>query len=458
MHRSMISRLWIYPPLAVGRVGPSKVPCDNFSWVKNNSNDPGSGKTTIQPAETLNVSEDGTITSYLPENIRFKDLDGFKPVCPFFELYAEWNKNGKNERGPLTHQILESFNLTVHDLKWKIDVANLKPFQYTLKDGDKVISTLEIAGDDTKRYQLRGGSPPSAEEPLVLEGEDLPLGSVQLTKSTDKFPGFRFRFTPASGWVYGPRGLESRYFNIPVDRLILNKKASWCNFQFEGDYRTIPIGLYVRDSYPNSSAEIGKSLGLTDDICDGIIGCSLNEIKAFARITVAPPKYAPDRRHFTSLADGLADRTIRNDISDPTYVSKDRKMTFLEVQDFVERIIETLLNMNVDVLNQIMEENGETPFTELVPTKENKLPLTSKSRKLHDFLLQSLEKEEILSAILDKVREPRGKLPDVQEPDFFDRKMPALMRGSDGFPMHITRRQYNLLLAWASYLRGGETT
>jgi hypothetical protein len=36
---------------------------------------------------------------------------------------------------------------------------------------------------------------------------------------------------------------------------------------------------------------------------------------------------------------------------------------------------------------------------------------------------------------------------------YYDRKMPALMRGSDRYPMHVTRRQYDLLVAWANRLR-----
>jgi hypothetical protein len=36
---------------------------------------------------------------------------------------------------------------------------------------------------------------------------------------------------------------------------------------------------------------------------------------------------------------------------------------------------------------------------------------------------------------------------------YYDHKMPALMRGSDRYPMHITRRQYDLLVAWVRRLR-----
>jgi hypothetical protein len=36
---------------------------------------------------------------------------------------------------------------------------------------------------------------------------------------------------------------------------------------------------------------------------------------------------------------------------------------------------------------------------------------------------------------------------------YYDRRMPALMRGSDRHPLHLTRRQYDLLLRWRDRLR-----
>ena len=49
---------------------------------------------------------------------------------------------------------------------------------------------------------------------------------------------------------------------------------------------------------------------------------------------------------------------------------------------------------------------------------------------------------------MDKwVRLPAG-------PDrYYDRKMPGLMRGGDRMPLHLTRRQYDLLANWVRSLR-----
>lgn len=35
---------------------------------------------------------------------------------------------------------------------------------------------------------------------------------------------------------------------------------------------------------------------------------------------------------------------------------------------------------------------------------------------------------------------------------FYDKRMPPLMRGSDGRPYHLTRRQWNILRAWVARL------
>ena len=61
----------------------------------------------------------------------------------------------------------------------------------------------------------------------------------------------------------------------------------------------------------------------------------------------------------------------------------------------------------------------------------------------------------------DRLREApdlmdRWLRPPLDPNPFFDRRMPALMRGSDGRPIHLTRRQYELLQALgAADSRGG---
>ena len=363
----MIQKLWLYPPLAFARLGHSETPCDSFHWGPNDVRPRGTGKTTLQPAETLQVAVDGTVTSSLPTEIILKDAVGFRPICPFFELHGEWTtQDGTAHSGPITPQVLSLFSLTAHDLTWKIEVANLKPFHYTLVPDDQIVATIEVAGDVTERQMLRGISPSNVQQPVIPQGQFLPLGSIQLTRATDKFPEFRLRFTPATGKVYGPTDLNERLdnlrqrlaknnqesiwkkdFALPQECLILNPKAAWCGFDpnKNGDYRTNPSGLYA------SEDDTSISLGFVDDVCDGIISCSLpGLLPAFARVTSGPPDYAPDRRPVTSIADGLTDRVRRGEARDPAYVG-DIDKTTLEVRDLMERIFETMGLMNVDAQN-----------------------------------------------------------------------------------------------------------
>src|SRR6266700_4778649 len=181
----MIQKLWLYPPLAFARLGRSETPCDSFYWGPNDVRPRGTGKTTIQPAETLHVAVDGTVTSSLPTEIILKDAAGFRPICPFFELHGEWStQDGTVHSGPITQQALTLFGLTAHDLKWKVEVANLKPFHYTLVTDYRIGAIIEITGNVTERQLLHGISPSNAQQPLIPVGQFLPLGSVQLTHPT----------------------------------------------------------------------------------------------------------------------------------------------------------------------------------------------------------------------------------------------------------------------------------
>jgi hypothetical protein len=166
----------------------------------------------------------------MPTEITFKDDEGFRPVCSFFELYGEWITDGETVNSPITPEVLSAFGLTVHDLLWRVEVANLKPFHYTMQPGDRIAASIELTEDRSERQLLLATSPPDSERPLIPAGQHLPLGSVQLTKPTERFPELRLRFTPAAGWVYGPTNLgeRSQEFVLPPDRLILNPEAAWC--------------------------------------------------------------------------------------------------------------------------------------------------------------------------------------------------------------------------------------
>jgi len=85
----------------------------------------------IRPEETLDVAADGTVTVRTPTEVQFTDADGFRPVCPFFELHAEWTTDNGVQSGPLTPDVLAADGHNLADLRWEVTVANLKAFHYT---------------------------------------------------------------------------------------------------------------------------------------------------------------------------------------------------------------------------------------------------------------------------------------------------------------------------------------
>ncbi|WP_327733609.1 hypothetical protein OG749_06770 [Streptomyces nojiriensis] len=470
----MIDRIWLYPPLAIARLGPSPMPCDNYSWGPSDLSPRGSGKTTVVPAPTLDLAPDGSLTERLPEIPEgmpavalFKDdEDRWRPVCPYFELHGTWTSGGSRRTGPLTEAVLAEFGLTLADLGWKVAVANLKAHHYTQSDGDRVEALTEVRGDENTPRPLAGRSPQGAENPLVPADRSLPLGFVQVPAPNDALPELRLRFTPGAGAVYGPTDLEARAegtdYELPPQRLILDPAALWCGFPLQNtsdDPRTVPGGLFA-------GAEISdkqESLGLVDDICDGTVTATLpGGLEATARIVVSPPDFAPDRRPFVSIADGLADRVERAEVKDPAYLAE-KPLTTLEIRDLFERILETMGNINVDVQNErVRDEFGEDldgdgvndrgPLPVPAPLNGVLLALTDGGRRRHRRYVALEVLEDLLREQPDLIRRVIRE-PVEDAPDYLDGRMPVAMRGADAGPFHLTRRQYDLLTGWADSLR-----
>jgi hypothetical protein len=457
----MLAEVWLLPPLGIARLGPSPIPCPNFQWGPNDVGPRGTGKTTILPAETLHVAQDGTITAGVPEAVSFRDEVGIRPVCTFFELHGRWTEGGQEATGPITVSLLNQAGISIGDVTWTVDVANMKAYHMTLVDGDKIAAHLELRGDETTRRPLMGHSPPDAPQPLVHDDVPLPLGSVQVTKTTADFPELRLLFTPAAGHVYAPTDLDERSMEYPIpgEHRILNPAAQWAGFSLVEDPRTNPGGLFATDDQ-------GRSLGFIDDVCDGLVRCAVPGLPpARARVAVGPPRYAPDRRPIVSLADGFTDRVKRLDVSDPAFV-EDFESTTHEVRDLMERVWETMALVNVDFQNERAraENRGVAASMGLPPEAaadkafkrpdaiaERPLPLTEIGRLQHHRLLSLEVFEDMLRErpdLIDRVIRPPGT-----SDNYYDRRMPALFRGSDRHPMHLTRRQYDLLRAWAARLR-----
>ena len=379
----MFTRIWLTPPLAIGRVGSALRPMQNFSWAQNVVDPDGEITTRLQPEETLTLEVDGQVKVQEANEfnqISFKDDENrFYPVCPFFELYGEWLDGDSLRQGPITESILKEFGPQIDgrpallsDLEWTVVLGNLKAYHYTLADSDRLVASVTLQGDNTLRVPLNGSTPTHRRgEPvqgaLMVKAENpIPMGEAQLAKPTEEFPEIRLRIYSPPGKVFCTSDIQSR---PPLDsswdgfRLnggeIVNPESSWANLRLNEielaphrgpDPRHNPGGLAARDGD-------GVSIGVVDDVSDGIVTCKIGDLLATARIAIGPPDFAPNARPIVSLQDGLADRADRISIRE-----RQPSLDELEelVHDIFQRALETSSLMNKDVqTDRAHNENSE---------------------------------------------------------------------------------------------------
>lgn len=368
----------LLPPLAIGRLGNSKIPVDAFDWVED-PNAHGGGRTVIRPALSLDVQPDGSVRPRIPAVIQFRDAPGgsIRPTAPFLEVWGQFD-DGKEAR-PLTNTGLTALGGTLARVSWQVSVANLKAARRTKDPACGFSAEVKLAADDHAPRALLAVSPNVAgSAPLVSEGAPIQLGSVQAirplaaTMMGVDLDVLRLRFTPAAGEVFGPPSATraqdpdapstslAQYEIAPAANRILNPAATWCSFQPQ----TQPDQPEPADTFdgvidlPDGSLG-GQSWGVVDDTCDGIVRVIVEvgaeRFSAAARITSGPPDFAPDRRPFASLADDLADRELAAltdaEIADP--------VTVLEVADLLRRVFETVSLTNLDALRtSMLRDNG----------------------------------------------------------------------------------------------------
>ena len=505
----VLKRIWITPPLAIGRLGPSDTPSDAFLWSDSPPIHDGAGKTTLRATESFTLDAKGNLTSHIPDEIIFKDAEGIRPVCPFFELHGEWTKGKRLVSGPLTPAILKSEGLSLKDISWRIEAANLKAWHYTFAPGDRIEAKLRIGGADTRVHALEGRPPKGAARPAVRGKGFVALGAVQLAKPSEEFPEIRLRYYAPKGLVYGPTDLARRIsgmtlnfgrgntdanaqnrsfrsFSLPAAQLIVNPASHWARQSIElsklgpypgNDERNNPASLFAIIYEPHKGGTpIRRSLGLLDDTSDAVVTCLVKaggkRLAAQARITVGPPDYSPAGRHPSSIADNLADREDRSGPRSGGW--KDEELRDL-VHDIFERAFETSGQMNKDAQNdRCIWENSQTllnlgrtsaldagdiadllwPQPGLAAVQNgdaDALELTHAGMRKHrrQASLQYLEEHFAEDPDLFKkwIRAP------LDTSQYFDRRMPALMRGSDGRPYHLTRRQWEIIAAWVARLQ-----
>lgn len=487
----VLSEIWICPPMAFARFGQSDTPMQSFRWKKNNYEVRGTAETEIEPDTTFIVGPHGEIsvdlaTSNASEaNIQFRETSDtgkeiWRPVCPFFELHGKLeNSDGEVVHdGVLTQKLLQQAGYDLNDLVWTVGIGNRKAYHYTLSEGDKVEAEVSLKGNQHTKTELQGRSPQLAgQEPILAGGSFINLGFVQVIKPNDELNEIRLRITPGKGHIFAPTNTAERDLGalIPPNEsqaeflqgvyTILNPASPWASWttQLSGQYdpRTNPPGLYAQE--PN-----GTSLGFLDDSGDGLIKVVLPNkntaeppFTAFARYTTCPQDFQPDRRPFVSIADGLSDLVNREEVLAPSYVEGDNwALTEAEVADLMQRVKETMEASNIDQQNlrSLLENQGwqlqddpTEPFTPVKPTIGKTLPLTQDGRDHHARFLAYQVFKEFASQRGDDfwniVRDPTAP------PAPYDRQMPAVMKGSDAAPMHLTQRQYYFLKNWLKEVR-----
>jgi hypothetical protein len=390
--------IFVLPPAAIGRLGGSPRPLDNYEW----RTDPtihGGSQTVIEPATTLEVADDGTVEPYRPGVIRFRDGKELRPVAPFFELWArvlitpadaaanpDGPAAGTQRELPLTATLLHELGGALTSISYVVRVANRKAARRTGDDANAFEASIKVRGDDHAPRPLLAITPPRpGQEPLVIATQPIPLGSFQVMRPVRRtrldvdLDVLRARFTPARGQVYGPpTAIEAQgttrdacFEIVPPANRILNARASWP--RYDASYATY-TNPEPYDTYDGADQDQDVAWGVVDDTCDGVLEVSLvmraQRFSAEARIFVGPPDYAPDRRPFASLADDLTDRD-EEPITRPTLDDKDaRDAAKASVADLFARVFETASLLNVDAIRRRALGDNASSFAPAAPATD----------------------------------------------------------------------------------------
>lgn len=535
-----ITRIFFTPPMAIARLGGSSTPLESYSWREDPSSF-GSGQTVIVPEISLEIQFDGSVRPYLPSFIRFRDNFRLRPVAPFFELWARVRDTGDNTESdvPLTLAMLEKLGGSLEGLTYHITAANRKAERRSGDAACGFVARLDIRGNDHRRRELLAVSPRVVgNEPLVPDTNPVPLGFVQVIKPIRAVPApdeagaadplvvpsvkqmgvdmgvLRIRFTPAAGEVYGPPststapapGTNRIHEMVKKENRFLNPRASWNTY--DGDYTRFN-NPEPSDTYDGASVDRGVSWGVVDDTCDAVIEASLvihgNRFRAFGRVFAGPPDFAPDRRHFISLADDLADREL--DVNSVT--EEDEELTINEVADLFQRVFETVSLTNLDSLRSTSiagEMDGspapvdglpltnsgsmtarDKPYADKVitylerpdaagqpNTAFTRLPYSNAARQTHAPLADVETLVDFLVGNYDRVkrmiRPPYARLSELPETpatptptskrdarvdrdNMQDMRMPPFMRSNTASALSLSWRQYAQVMGLLEYLK-----
>ena len=480
-----IKRIVILPPLAFARFGSHPEPVASYTLEPPSPDEP-LGHRKLTPELTLFVSDKGEILNEDPNpEIRFKEIvkndDGeevhqVRPVAPFFELWGELDD------GRFVHLTEEELKKSGKvQVQWCVEVANRKVFRRTRSHDDIVFASTDWF-DDHGVKELQG------ECPNFVGGGYVKFGTVRFIKPNDGYPEIRMRFTPGAGLIYGT-DKEVAVNERPMDESFLedriyNSTRDWWEWEHDkqnekdkqnkqnaesaeeherkarerNDIETIPPSLFaiVPPAPPWLNEDEAVSRGYLDDACDGFVHARLlvdgkpltidgHDVKAKARIGVAPPHYAPNSLFVRNLVDDLEQAYAGKDI---TGNSRERAL------DIVRRAFETVRYMNVAVMNGNPFKGRDPLELDTMPAEEafgTERPLrpvfapdgadTRTIAALHQRAYTALSSGSA-GWFTKLLRQPEqvGDLSDEGR-----RRMPALMCSAESLYLALTRRQISAI-------------
>ena len=458
MPERQLEEIRILPPLAIARMGSAEEAMHNYDIAP-----PANAQSYAQlvPAETLVVDPQNghIIRTVTPLAVSFRDgLGRIKPVSPFLELWGRFSGDGTFE--PLTLASLASLGLQPRDVRWTVEVANLKMFRRTGHPNDRITTRLDPQEIEThQRTELMGRSN------HFRLNTSVSFGFLQYVRPTPEFPDIRIRFTPAHGLVFGHTANDV----IPPARAIYNAAIGDWDMHTDSNIpvnsstprarsSTVPGRIYAQTPSPQVNR------GYFDDACDGLVRALIavgdKTLSAVARICSGPPDFAPQLAPVRSVQDDLDQMA-----NGPEVVTVET-----EVISIVRRAVETIRLMSTE------NENESFPFW--VSGAQNSFGAGGAryfpTRGLHEGILDAvmgLESADAQkrAAAVAALRRLAGVLRPVSETGNYSfqssagsrppiQQMPALMRGSDGGLLTLTQRQINILTrAISQFDIGGDT-
>lgn len=432
---SDIKKIRLLPPLAIARLGSSPQPMDNYDLE-----DPAdiTGFRKLVPAPTMEIVDNKIARLIKPAKVQFRDQENrIRPVSPFLEIWAIFDDQDDFE--PLTKTHLSELGLSPDDVRWRVNVGNLKAYRRTGDENDKIIADTGFFSDHV-RHTLSGKCK------NFKPNKNIPFGTVQYIEQTDDFPELRLRFVPASGKVYGPNSSDPNLADDVYDR----GRGGWDD-HMDGapgtPEPTTPAQIFR--GHVNSQSGEYISDGYLDDACDGIVECSITvngkTLNSFARISSGPPDFAPDSYPVRTVADELEQIVLGPRVLGAVE-PEDVKGILRRALETVRLINTAVMNGNQDVGNvnrNNMAGQDTGSGRALEPIFNPALTDATTVRAFHAGALTRLAAGTPPN-FLDIVRkyDEVGNLTDNGR-----HKMPAMMRGSDGQHLALTRRQRDTIRA-----------